>query len=283
MNAVWELPCRSHTAKLVLLAIANHADDSGKAWPSVERLAEKCSLTSRSVTAQLAYLEEDGLLVADRHRGKSTVYHVVTPERRSLLPPNGFHSTPERLSPLNGVHPERGSLLPLNGVHPTPERGSSLPLNDVPEPLNDVHPNHQEPSLESSRVRTLRDSPEPRSPLNLVHLSPLSEDDLEQIDRIVRAYPNSRGKTEAARAVLATMQAGISLDDIEAGTAAIAAVIAKDYTDADRLRFIVSANRFFEERRWQENPADWRLFKAVAREAASSTGEGGEWVGRVPE
>lgn len=269
MNAVWEYPCRSHTAKIVLLAIANHADDTGKAWPSVERLAEKCSLTARSVTQQIAHLESEGYLVAIRQPGKSTVYHVVTPERRSPLPLNGVHPTPEPHSPRTAF---------------TPEQDSPLPLNDVPEPLNDVHPNHQEPSLESSMVRTLRDSSEPRSPLNPVHPSPLSDGDLDQIDRIVRTWPNSRGKIDAGRAILATIQTGITLDEIEAGTAAIAAVIAKDYTEADRLRYVVSSNRFFEDRRWQEDPADWRLAKAVAREAATSTtAEGGGWNGRLAD
>jgi hypothetical protein len=289
MNLVWEMHCPSHTAKLVLLAIANHANDDGRAWPSLARLAAKCDLSRRSVIDQIVILETGGYLSAERSPGKSTVYRLATSEAGSPLPVNGVHhpatATSEAGSPVNHITSESGSPPPVNVVHPTRERGSLSLVNVVHQPVNVVHPNHQEPSVEPSEDRTLGDSGETGSPVNRVHGSALPALALDQIARILRTYPNSRGRSDAEREIAETIRlGGATLDEIEAGTAAIAAVIASDYTEADRLRFVVAANRFFGERRWAENPADWRLAKAVTRETATTgKGTGGEWAGRVAE
>lgn len=60
------------TAKLVLLAIAWHEDETGGgAWPSISRLAMYAGVSERQVIRALAVLEESGELDVDRHNGKS--------------------------------------------------------------------------------------------------------------------------------------------------------------------------------------------------------------------
>lgn len=47
--------------RLVLIAVANHADKRGQsAWPSQETLAEYCCCSSRTIRRQLSELEESG-------------------------------------------------------------------------------------------------------------------------------------------------------------------------------------------------------------------------------
>lgn len=52
----------SATLKYVLLALANHADDDGKCWPSQEHLAGTTELSIRSVRRSLVELEERCLI-----------------------------------------------------------------------------------------------------------------------------------------------------------------------------------------------------------------------------
>lgn len=49
--------------RLVLIAVANHADKRGQsAWPSQETLAEYCCCSSRTIRRQLSELEESGVI-----------------------------------------------------------------------------------------------------------------------------------------------------------------------------------------------------------------------------
>ena len=49
MTQVWEHSSQEHGNLLVLLAIADFADDAGRAFPSVETLAKKARLSERQV------------------------------------------------------------------------------------------------------------------------------------------------------------------------------------------------------------------------------------------
>ena len=123
--------------KSVLLALANHANDAGECWPSLERIALHAGVTDRGAQKALRDLEHLGLITTRPVPGRNSRYVLAlgaaTPERNS--------PTPERDSPLNG------EALP-NYVHPTPERGSLPPPNVVRIPPNHVRPNLQEPSIQ---------------------------------------------------------------------------------------------------------------------------------------
>ena len=61
MNWAWEqqLSC---SRKLVLMAIADAADDSGDCWPKVKTIAKKCNLSGRTVQRIIKMFSEEGLL-----------------------------------------------------------------------------------------------------------------------------------------------------------------------------------------------------------------------------
>lgn len=158
MADVWELDCGSHSTKLVLLAIADNANDDGVAWPGLGHLARKTNLTERGVMKIIDRIEEAGWLEREKRDGKTTIYHLKHPfvpisgSEIGNGPLNGVRGssppTPEPGSPLNDVHPrtgdrgtpEPGSPPPLNGVQGTPERGS-------PEPSITVRGTEKEPSI----------------------------------------------------------------------------------------------------------------------------------------
>jgi hypothetical protein len=66
--------------RLVLLALADHCDHEGYAWPSVERLAQKCGLSRRTVQRALNDCEQAGELIrviGGRGRRSTTQYRIV--------------------------------------------------------------------------------------------------------------------------------------------------------------------------------------------------------------
>lgn len=79
MSAAWDLPIPTG-AKMVLLALCDHANDEGVCYPSQEGLAAKCSMSKRAVVTHLRWLEEHGLLRRERRQKtnvrQSNLYHV---------------------------------------------------------------------------------------------------------------------------------------------------------------------------------------------------------------
>jgi predicted transcriptional regulator len=121
MSRVWDIELR-HTAKLVLLALADWANDEGACWPSIATLERRCGLSDRGVRNVLEELEAEGRLRRVQRAGRSTMFHL-TPEGRALDPGTTFTPTPER----GAGHPGTTFTPPRHDVHPTPEPGAGHP------------------------------------------------------------------------------------------------------------------------------------------------------------
>ena len=101
MSAVWERDDLTSTQKLVLLALADWANDEGLCWPSIDRVALKASLTSRGVQKTMRALEEMQFLRKEEIKGRGNKYWVSLP--------------------MNDVHPRTTFTPPVSQVHPSPE------------------------------------------------------------------------------------------------------------------------------------------------------------------
>src|SRR5690606_155230 len=79
MTRVWDSPEPSHpTDRLMLLALADNANDEGYCWPSVETLQQKCQLQSlRGARKVLERLEESGFVRRISRPGRSNVYEII--------------------------------------------------------------------------------------------------------------------------------------------------------------------------------------------------------------
>jgi DNA-binding transcriptional regulator YhcF (GntR family) len=78
MSRVWDESAHTGSALLMLLAIADHANDDGVCWPSVETLAAKARVQARQAQNLIAQLEQSGELAVQRGRGrKNTSIYVV--------------------------------------------------------------------------------------------------------------------------------------------------------------------------------------------------------------
>jgi hypothetical protein len=78
MNAVWEHSAQTGSALLMLLALADFADDAGSAFPSVARLAKKTRITERQAWSLIRKLKMKGELAIDvgGGRGRTNRYRV---------------------------------------------------------------------------------------------------------------------------------------------------------------------------------------------------------------
>ena len=77
--ALYDAPPMDPTAKLLLVAIADHInDETGTAYPSVTRLAGMVGVTRRNTLKWLDVLETAGVLAIDRTPGRPNVYRICT-------------------------------------------------------------------------------------------------------------------------------------------------------------------------------------------------------------
>lgn len=123
-TAVWKHSRHKDGALLVLLALADFADDQGRAYPSIPTLAQRARLTDRHVSRIVSTLVTSGEVVAENRiggRNLSTRYRVI-------INPDAHVSVPEVLNTDAG---DRVSE-PLEGSkpgHPRPETLTSTSIN----------------------------------------------------------------------------------------------------------------------------------------------------------
>ena len=86
MSHVWKTSSHKGSELLLLLAIADHANDKGRAWPGVELLALKTRLSTRSVMRLVQNCEQSGELEVVRKKGKVNHYKInlETPTRDKM-------------------------------------------------------------------------------------------------------------------------------------------------------------------------------------------------------
>ena len=113
MNWAWGRRLKP-TAKLVLMSLADAADDRGVCWPSVPTLARKCCTSTRTVQRILGELVEAGLLRAEprfrKDRSRSSNRYCLALEGGDNL--SGAPDMGDRgpLTPVTG--PPDGSVTP---------------------------------------------------------------------------------------------------------------------------------------------------------------------------
>lgn len=84
MDYVWKFGKATNGDLLVLLAVADFANDNGEAWPSVSTLAKKARLKERQTQYSLRRLVEAGELQIFANKGPKGchIYRVVVPINR---------------------------------------------------------------------------------------------------------------------------------------------------------------------------------------------------------
>lgn len=113
--------------KLVLMALADIADDSGVAWPSIRTLAAKCCIDTRTVQRILRSLETAGYVTRSPRttaagRSTSNVYQLALFGEGGKLPPS------RKDSPVEGDTLARGRV-----ARTPPPRVTTAPPPEPPQ------------------------------------------------------------------------------------------------------------------------------------------------------
>lgn len=127
MAWAWRTPAYPASAKLVLMALADFADEGGRAWPAVPTLSAKTGVPERTVKYAIGKLRDQGLLtVEQRRRGNgsmaSNLYCLALVAPAYEAPP----------SEADYVDREVAALLPLPDERPANRHGQSLPMAELP-------------------------------------------------------------------------------------------------------------------------------------------------------
>lgn len=81
MVAVWRSYIPSSGAKMVLLKLADNANDEGVSWPSISTIAEQCSMSVRAVHRHLALLKSGGFITVENRfadkKQKTSLYTII--------------------------------------------------------------------------------------------------------------------------------------------------------------------------------------------------------------
>jgi hypothetical protein len=154
MSAVWELDLPA-SEKLVLLALADCANDEGLCWPSMSTIAKKCSKSDRTVQTSIKALADAGHLTRHEVLGRGCSYHIHPrhpgADGLSLPPPKKLRGSSQKAYRNND----------LSG---TPEK-SSPPISGTPEVIAGV-------GAKSAENNGLRSTPEDSSPPKNLPLTP---------------------------------------------------------------------------------------------------------------
>jgi hypothetical protein len=118
MNWAW-LIFLSPTQKLVLMSLADNADDEGVCWPSIATIARKCSISERTAQRVVAELIRKGLLYSHA-RYKSDGSRTSNKYKLSLVVPH------DKLSP-----PSVADVAPPRHAHVVPHDNDDVVTTNI--------------------------------------------------------------------------------------------------------------------------------------------------------
>ena len=175
MAAVWHGAPYKETNLLVLLALADYANDDGYCWPTTRQIAEKARLDPRNVQRHIETYRRDGYLQRIARPGRASLTRLLVPGSWYYVPPDGS-PPPAPLDddpgPDPSSSPQNDPQSPTPGASATPTPGASAappwrqrrdppgasavtpPAPAPPDPLSD-------PSSESSLDPSGDPSPRP--------------------------------------------------------------------------------------------------------------------------
>lgn len=129
--------------KLVLLKLADNANDKGECWPSYQHIADHCECSKSAVREHISALIKQGFLAKENrigtNNGKGNASNIYTLNLETPVPPKvtapmPSESTPPVLPESIGVPPE-STGMPLESIPPMPcgdtrTSHSSEPVNE---------------------------------------------------------------------------------------------------------------------------------------------------------
>jgi DNA-binding transcriptional ArsR family regulator len=125
MTAAWDLNM-PHGPKFVLLSLCDQANDAGECFPSIETIAQRCSMGERTVQGHVKALEDAGFLARSERLGRSTIYKL-NPRKicthADSAPPQKTAETPADSAPAPADSaPAPADSAPITITKPSPNQ-----------------------------------------------------------------------------------------------------------------------------------------------------------------
>lgn len=119
MSAVFESEVLGPTERLIMLALADHADDTGRCYPSISRLCQRTGLGERAIQNNIKALVSKGYvtIVPNAGQGLANLYFVT--------------ATPAPDAPPHEMRPRTKCAS-------TPASRSKTPAPDAPKPSGTI-------------------------------------------------------------------------------------------------------------------------------------------------
>lgn len=124
MTLAWAAIVGDHTDKLVLLALADNANDEGQCYPSLTNIASRCEMHRATVMRSIQSLETAGHVRRTVRMGRNTVYQVH--------PCQGDTSSTEQLvagsnQSQRATNPSQPATSPSPLINPSPSENRHKP------------------------------------------------------------------------------------------------------------------------------------------------------------
>ena len=159
MTMVWDVRWPTQNHLLVMLKLADHAnDEGGKIWPAVSTIADQAQCSDRTVRNVLKALRDCGLAHVVQAGGGSmpTVYQLNVPLLRALVGKT-IEGSSDHLEIPNDVYAQvQDTPATVAGVQIAPlQTETDTPANKGGTPAKLLQPNHHlEPSSKPSHARS---------------------------------------------------------------------------------------------------------------------------------
>lgn len=234
MARVWADSTQAGSHLLMLLAIADFADDDGNAYPAVATLATKCRMKPRNANVILAGLRSSGELEVLENEGPrgTNKYRIVEPSRGVQS-----HAGLQRIAGLQELAGVQGHAG-LQRIAAPPAKACSKPLQRL---ADEPSLNHQDPpSLARSRTQTQsRKRPE------------RSKSEHALFAEFYAAYPRKAARARALKAFTALNPDRAALQVM------LAAIVEQQYSDQwcrDGGKYIPFPASWLNGQRWEDQP-----------------------------
>lgn len=129
MSAVWSIALPD-SEKLVLLALADCANDEGSCWPGMASLTAKCSKSERTIQGAIKSLCAKGHLTRIETLGKGCTYTVHP--RKDCAPAEAAPPQPLPKTPAAAAPKPSGTVIPKKDKPSLVARKTRLPADFEP-------------------------------------------------------------------------------------------------------------------------------------------------------
>ncbi len=221
MAKAFKIPVGNPLRKLILVKLADNANDQGECWPSYGYIAQLCECSKSAVKSHIAALVDMGIVSKENRLSesggkgnKSNVYYLklnnkipMPSESTPPVPPAGTPVSPSNPSVLSGVPP-----MPSESTPPVPPAGTRISHSFEPV---------MEPVMEPKDIGAQADASTPTRTVKREY-SP-------EFETAWQAYPKRAGgnpKPSAYKAWNARLHEGVTPENLLAGVKRYAAFVA---------------------------------------------------------